>query len=252
MSLSFIRFIYSTLGPVFPAYFGNRAYQQWFTTFRFNTPAYELDALNSATEEDIDVNGLKVKIYIWQSEETGSSDTDPAATVLFIHGWTGRGTQIAKYIGPLNALGYRVLSFDGPAHGKTPGRQTSLLEFTDVVFALDEHYGPFDAAITHSFGGMVLAFAMAKGLTLKRAACICPPKSFQVLTDNFQRILKLPESVMRVLVRKTYESHGQITRDAVDTLKNVKDLACKGLLIHDEDDDEISWHSSEEIARAWP
>jgi len=38
----------------------------------------------------------------------------------------------------------------------------------------------------------------------------------------------------------------------VDTLNNVKNLTCKGLIIHDEDDIEISWHSSEEIAQAWP
>lgn len=250
LSLSFIRFIYNTLGPIFPDYFGNRAYQQWFTTFRFKTPAYELDALGSASEEEIEVNGLAVKVYIWNGEKVSNTHSSP--TVLFIHGWTGRGTQIAKYIEPLNAMGYRVLSFDGPAHGRTPGKQTSLLEFTDVVLALNKNYGPFDAAITHSFGGMVLAFAMVKGLTLKSAACICPPKNFQVLTDNFQRVLNLPDSVMNVLVRKTYESHGQVTRDAVDMLNNVKNLNCRGLLIHDEDDDEISWHSSEEIARAWP
>lgn len=99
---------------------------------------------------------------------------------------------------------------------------------------------------------MVLAYAMSLGLKIDRAACICPPKSFQVLTDNFQRVLALPDSVMKVMVRKTYASYGQIIRDAVNTLNNVKNLTCKGLLIHDEDDIEISWHSSEEIAKAWP
>jgi len=99
---------------------------------------------------------------------------------------------------------------------------------------------------------MVLAYAMSLGLKINRAAFLCPPKNFQVLTDNFQRILALPDSVMKVMVRKTYASHGRITRDAVDTVRNVKNLTCKGLVIHDEDDIEISWHSSEEIANAWP
>jgi len=245
--LRLLRFTYSTAGRVFPGYFGKLAYEQWFTTARFKTPDYELPALNSAEKETINVNGLNVAVYIWQDKAV-----ETRATLLFIHGWTGRGTQIANYIKPLNAIGYRVISFDGPAHGNTPGKQTSVLEFTDVVLALDQHYGPFDAAITHSFGGMVLAYAMSMGLKVNCAACICPPKNFQVLIDNFQRILSLPDSVMKVLLRKTYASHGQIIRDAVDTLNNVKNLTCKGLIIHDEDDIEISWHSSEEIAQAWP
>jgi pimeloyl-ACP methyl ester carboxylesterase len=247
IGLRLLRMMYKTTGQLFPQYFGKLAYEQWFTAARFKTPAYELPALNSASRETIEVNGLNIAVYIWQDKTI-----EPRSSLLFIHGWMGRGTQIAKYINPLNAIGYRVISFDGPAHGNTPGKQTSVLEFTDVVLALDKHYGPFDAAITHSFGGMVLAYAMSLGLKLNLAACICPPKDFQVLIENFQRILTLPDSVMRVMLRKLYASHGQIIRDAVDTLNNVKNLTCKGLIIHDEDDIEISWRSSEEIAEAWP
>jgi pimeloyl-ACP methyl ester carboxylesterase len=247
LGLQLLRFMYNTAGRVFPGYFGKLAYQQWFTTARFKTPSYELPALESADIKTLDVNGLAIAVYIWQDKTV-----EPRATLLFIHGWTGRGTQIANYIKPLNSIGYRVISFDGPAHGNTPGNQTSVLEFTDVVFALDRHFGPFDAMITHSFGGMVLAYAMSLGLKLERAACICPPKNFQVLIDNFQRILNLPDSVMKVMLRKTFASHGQIMRDAVNTVNNVKNLKCKGLIIHDEDDIEISWHSGEEIAQAWP
>jgi hypothetical protein len=142
-TLRFVQFTYNTAGRLFPVYFGNRAYEQWFTTIRFKTPAYELSALNSATQETLDVNNLNVAVYIWQDKTV-----KPKATVLFIHGWTGRGTQIVNYINELNVKGYRVISFDGPAHSNTPGKQTSLLEFTDVVFALNQHYGKFDAVIT--------------------------------------------------------------------------------------------------------
>ena len=242
-----MRFMYNSVGRAFPGYFGKLAYQQWFTTARFKTPAYELPALDAAEKKTLDVNGLAIAVYIWQDKAV-----EPRATLLFIHGWTGRGTQIANYIKPLNSIGYRVISFDGPAHGNTPGKQTSVLEFTDVVIALDRHFGPFDAAITHSFGGMVLAYAMSLGLKVDRIACICPPKNFQVIIDNFQRILTLPDSVMKVMLRKTYASHGQILRDAVDTVNNVKNFSSAGLIIHDEDDAEISWHSGEEIAQAWP
>lgn len=245
--LRYIRFVYLTLGRLFPDHYGNRAYEQWFTTTRFKAPEYELPALLSAQRETIIVNDLPIAVYIWPRQ-----NMDYDRTVLFIHGWTGRGTQIVNYIGRLNAAGYRVISFDGPAHGASPGRQTSVLEMTDVVLAIGSHYGKIDAVITHSFGGMVLAYAMSLGLKIERAAMICPPKNIDIILQNFQRILRLPESVMQVLIRKLYATHGQVTNDAVDTVNNLKTSSCKGLVIHDEDDTDISWHNGKEIADTWP
>ena len=251
LALHLTRLMYNTLGRLFPIYFGNRAYEQWFTTMRFNTPKRELSVLEIATHDSIIVNEIPVAVYIWQHESI-----QPSKTLLFIHGWTGRGSQIASYVEELTGLGYRIISFDGIAHGKTPGTQTSALEMTDVVLALDKHYGKFDAAITHSFGGMTLACAMSLGLKVDAAAMICPPKDFPIILKNFKRILDLPDSVMQVVIRKSFATHGKIVRDAVDVVKNVKglssrDTACKGLVIHDEDDADISWHSGEEIAHAW-
>ena len=247
LALRSIRFIYNTLGRLFPSYYGHRAYELWFTTTRFKTPVYEQQAEQSAIKETINVNGLPIAVYIWPAEKEPYNKT-----LLFIHGWTGRGTQVVNYIKPLNATGYRIISFDGPAHGHSPGKQTSAIEMADVILAMNKHYGPFDAAITHSFGGMILAYAMSLGLNLKRAALICPPKDFQVLLDNFQRILTLPDSVMQVLVRKSFATHGQNIRDALHTVNNLKRSNSKGLVIHDEDDMDISWHSGKEIADAWP
>ena len=245
--LRYIRFVYQTLGRLFPYHYGTRAYEQWFTTTRFKTPDYEQPAIDTARKETIMVNDLPIAVYIWPAQH---SDYDK--TVLFIHGWTGRGTQIVNYIDMLNVAGYRVISFDGPAHGASPGRQTSVLEMTDVVLAIGKHYGKIDAAITHSFGGMVLAYAMSLGLSLERAVMICPPENLKVILENFQRILRLPDSVMQALIRKSFATHGQVIDNALDTVNNLRTSSCKGLVIHDEDDTDISWHSGENIAAAWP
>lgn len=247
LTLRLLRFIYNTAGRAFPVYFGNRAYEQWFTTIRYKTPPFEKRALESANQESVIVNGIPVAVYIWQDETAR-----PDKTLLFIHGWTGRGTQIAYYIKKLNAIGYRVISFDGIAHGKSPGTQTSAFEMTDVVLALNKHYGEFDAAITHSFGGMILAYAISLGLKIDHAVMICPPTGFQIILKNFQHILDLPDNVMQAVIRKSFATHGQNIRDAIDTVNNVKNLKCKGLVLHDEGDSDISWHSGKEIAEAWP
>lgn len=245
-ALRMLRFIYNTAGRLFPVYFGNLAFQQWFTTFRHKIPAAEKLVLDTARQESVVVNNINVAVYIWQSN---SPKTDK--TLLFIHGWTGRGTQIAYYVKKLNALGYRVISFDGIAHGQTEGVQTSAYEMTDAALALNEKYGKFDATITHSFGGMVLAYAMSLGYKTDYVAMICPPASFEIIQDNFQRILCLPESVMKIVIRKTFANYGQCGRDKINTLNNVKNLKCKALILHDEDDMDVPWHSGEEIAKIW-
>lgn len=247
LALRLLRTMYNTIGRVFPNFFANHAHQLWCTVIRFNTPAYEQAALQSADKGNIDINDVTVTTYSWQ-DDTVTCDK----TLLFVHGWAGRGTQIAHYIKSLNTMGYRVVSFDAPAHGSSTGTQTSIFEFTDIVFELDKRYGPFDAAITHSVGGIVLMYAMSLGLDIKRVVCICPPISFDEISQNFQRILELPESIMKILVRKTYVSHGQTIRNAVNALSNAKKMTSKALLIHDEDDNEFSWHDSEKITQAWP
>ncbi len=245
--LRYLRFVYQTLGRLFPEYYANRAYEQWFTTTRFKTPSYEQPALDTAQRETVIVNDLPIAVYVWPGQQT-----DYDRTVLFIHGWTGRGTQSVNYIDSLRKAGFRIISFDGPAHGASPGKQTSLLQMTDTVLALGRHYGKIDAAITHSFGGMILAYAMSLGLKIERAAMICPPGNIEIILDNFQRILTLPDSVMQALGRKLYATHGQVTNDVVDTVNNLKTSTCRGLFIHDEDDTDIAWHSGEEVAEAWP
>ena len=96
-ALRLLRFVYNTAGRVFPAYFGNRAYEQWFTTFRYKTPPFEKQVLEPARQESIIVNGISVAVYIWQDKAVVANKT-----LLFIHGWTGRGTQIAYYIKKLD------------------------------------------------------------------------------------------------------------------------------------------------------
>ena len=47
-------------------------------------------------------------------------------SVLLVHGWEGRGAQLGALVDPLVAAGYRVVALDGPAHGDSPGRLSTL------------------------------------------------------------------------------------------------------------------------------
>ena len=65
-----------------------------------------------------------------------------------------------------------VISFDGPAHGLSSGKSTNMIEFLETIKEVDKKYGPFDAAIGHSFGAMSLINAVADGLKVNKLVAI--------------------------------------------------------------------------------
>lgn len=237
-----MRFAFSRLGPIFPRYFGKRAYQLWFTTHRFNRPIKEILAADKADRSTLEVNGIEVTVWSWGHGQP----------VLFIHGWNGRGTQAVHFVESLTRSGYRLVSFDAPAHGETPGRQTSMPEIADVVLALNQKHGPFHSTITHSFGAMVLAYAGTLGFKTSSAVCICPPASIASIIDNFQHSLRLPANVMAVMTEQLYAHYGEDYQKRVSTLTNVRTLSIPALIIHDDRDTEIPWQEGKAVADAWP
>jgi alpha-beta hydrolase superfamily lysophospholipase len=53
--------------------------------------------------------------------------------ILLVHGWSGRGTQLFKIADELLKQGYSTISFDAPAHGKSPGK-TIMVDFITTNF----------------------------------------------------------------------------------------------------------------------
>ena len=50
---------------------------------------------------------------------------------MLSHGWDGRASQFSVLARDLIAEGYRVVSFDAPAHGASAGRRTYLVDWLD-------------------------------------------------------------------------------------------------------------------------
>src|SRR5687767_6768036 len=83
---------------------GRVANNLWFTAPP-RMPATELPP--GGEPFDVDVRGVTVRGHVWGS----------GPVVYLVHGWGGRGSQLAPYVEPLTATGHRVVLFDAPAHG---------------------------------------------------------------------------------------------------------------------------------------
>jgi alpha-beta hydrolase superfamily lysophospholipase len=78
-----------------------------------------------------------------------------AGTVLVVHGWRSRTEHMRTLIEGLRGAGFRVIALDLPGHGASPGRRLNMAIAVDAVRAAGEWFGPFAAAVGHSFGGAV-------------------------------------------------------------------------------------------------
>ncbi|WP_396171496.1 hypothetical protein [Flavobacterium sp.] len=75
---------------------------------------------------------------------------DSEKKILLSHGWSGRGTHLYKIADEILKAGYSTISFDAPAHGKSPGKTTIMSEFVETILEIEKQFGPFEAAVGHS------------------------------------------------------------------------------------------------------
>src|SRR5262249_20927589 len=62
--------------------------------------------------------------------------------VVLVHGWGGAGGQLTAFVTPLVERGFSVATFDAPAHGRSTGTRTSLLDFAAGLEAIARQVGP--------------------------------------------------------------------------------------------------------------
>lgn len=240
--LRVMRLLFSVGGRLFPRLLGRWAYSLWFRTRRFPESAAGKRVARDAEREILSHGNLPVAIYRW-------GNSGPA--VLFIHGWSGRGSQVAAFVAPLLEAGCRVIAVDLPGHGETPGKQTNILECAAVLQSLEGRYGPLHAVITHSFGGMVLGYALRQGVQVQRVVMISAPSDVEFLIDSFAATLSFHPAVTADLWRRLDQRFETGFNERISTVRNFAGRTLPGLVIHDAQDSSVPLTEGERIAAAW-
>ncbi|MCW8900363.1 MAG: alpha/beta hydrolase [Gammaproteobacteria bacterium] len=256
--LAIFRFVFKRLGPIAPSLIGRWAYRLWFKTHRIDIiPAREISWFNDTNPsiesieiscDEIDINPLPVATYYWEN-----TPGDNAPLVMLVHGWTGRGSQMAGFAEPLLKAGFRVLAFDNHAHALTPGKSSTIFKQSAVQRALVEKFGPVYAIVAHSFGGMVTPYSLSHGMDTQKVVCISAPSHFDYLLLRFSNTLYLPESIQQYMIKRFKKEYGDDLIERVSGTHTAKTLGhIPALLIHDEDDEDVPISESEQLQQAWP
>jgi len=191
-------------------------------------------------ELEMDTNSRQLNILIptLQKNLVVYEYGDSPRKVLLSHGWSGRGTQLVKIADALLAAGYSTVSFDAPAHGKSPGTQTLMPEFIATILELQNLYGPFEAAVGHSLGGMSLLNAMRLGLKVKRLVIIGSGDIVEDIVDDFVAKMQMNPKIGQ-LVQKHFEQQFGETMHSYSAYLSAEKVDIPVLVIHDNDDDEV-------------
>ncbi|MCF8321415.1 MAG: alpha/beta hydrolase [Flavobacterium sp.] len=166
--------------------------------------------------------------------------------IILVHGWSGRGTQLVKFADALVAKGYSIVSFDAPAHGKSPGSATIMTDFIASIAEVDRKFGPFDAAVGHSLGGMSLLNAIKLGLKINRLVTIgSGDKVKDILIDFVAKLELKPEFSSHL--QKHFEKKYNTEMESYSAYLAAQSITIPVLVIHDDNDDEVPVAASKNI-----
>ncbi|MDP3679253.1 MAG: alpha/beta hydrolase [Flavobacterium sp.] len=203
-----------------------------FTTpIKHKIPKRELEMDRNSIQKLIPVPAINKEVVLYQY---GKSEKK----ILLVHGWSGRGTQLFKIADELLKAGYSTISFDAPAHGKSPGKTTIMVDFIATILEIDKQFGPFEAAIGHSLGGMSVLNAIKKGLKVNHAVVIGSGDIVEDIMDDFVAKLEL-KPIISTFLRLHFEKKYQEKMNSYSAFLAAKEMAIPVLVIHDNNDPEV-------------
>ncbi|MBT1696291.1 alpha/beta hydrolase [Fulvivirgaceae bacterium PWU4] len=241
--LKIVRWFFPKVEKVAPFLAHRYFIKIFFTPLRYPLPDKEKVVAQRADLFTIEVLGKQIQCYSW--------GTGPV--VLLVHGWAGRATQFRKFIEALTASGYRAVAFDGPAHGRSEGKQTSIAEFEAVLKKIYETIGEPHAIIAHSFGGGAVLFAAMNGLPVSKLINIASPTIGDEIINTYLKAINGSPGT-GVFFKSYILQHYGKSFDEFTSLHFIRHLKqeINLLLVHDENDKEVILKHAQELKKVYP
>ncbi len=211
---------------------------------KFKLPEKERKALAHCLTKFVAIPEINETIMCFEWKNKGEK-------VLLAHGWSGRGTQLYAIAESLHKKGYHVISFDAPAHGKSTGKKTNILQWDAAIKTLNNHYGDIGIYIGHSLGGMAVLKYCEQASNVKKIITIGSGDQMRTIFDNFIMSVGLkPKTSERM---KTYfQDKYKININEYDANYVVRQQQTPTLIIHDENDHDIDVSCAVNIHKQHP
>lgn len=240
--------------------FGTTLAERLFTTPRRHPrPDRERNVLATAREGSVHVtlrsprwNNQTVRIPTWR--------WGVGPTVLLVHGWEGRGSQLGAFVAPLVAAGMSVTTFDAPGHGRSPEHRLYLTDLADCITDVAESVAdsnaedgsPLHGVVAHSFGAAAALLAYTRnGTRAPRNVMLAPNVLIDEAVRRFARFVGLDDADRIALEQRLAIQTGfGIDALRLPQLTGERDDAL--LVVHDREDNEVDFEHGKQLAALWP
>jgi len=237
-----IRSSFKILGFLAPPLAERVALRLFLTPPSHITPKWHLPYLLKASQSTILVGNKSIQLYQWGH----------GPSILLVHAWGGRGSQLSAFIDPLVKAGYSVLTFDGPAHGNSTGKSTDMFEFAAAIHAVASVASPLHGIIAHSFGAACTLLSLREyRFPIARLILIGCPATAIGVTEDFAEKLSISKQIISGMRKQLEKKHNNRWKwDDLSLIKMIKNTKTPTLIIHDENDHEISYQQALELNNA--
>ncbi len=216
-----------------------------------------------ATEEtDSDrrlVEGAAVGAVAFEGRTLVTYSWGSGPGVLLGHGWGSRASHMGLIARGLARAGFRAVSFDGPAHGRSREHGGSPLsngfEFARALHAVEGAAGPFAAVVGHSISGAATAWASAglgilEPFSLRAGSLVLmsAPAGINELMENWCRSRGHDWRELK----RALEREFACDTDCYSLAAALERVQARVLMIHDEQDEEAPVAGAVAASRAAP
>lgn len=185
--------------------------------------------------------GKKAEAFGWGS----------GPTVLLIHGWGGHSGQMTEFVAPLESAGMRAIAADMPAHGRSSGRLSSLVHYSEAIKETARRFGPIHGVIAHSLGNAGLVRAFLDGLTANRAVLISPQAQFEDYWRLFRMSIGMQDRAWAEMVSIS-ERWLDIRFADIHPAVNAPKMITPALIVHGLRDRVSPVSEGRRLAELWP
>jgi pimeloyl-ACP methyl ester carboxylesterase len=194
----------------------------------------------------------------WNGHRIAGEAWGDGPPVYLVHGWGGCRAHLAVFVKPLVQAGYRVIAFDLPGHnesdsGELATGRTTIVECAEAVRAIVRAHGPARAIVAHSIGAKATALATTWGMPVERLVFLAPMGDFSLYLDLFADRYGFGPRIRAGLHRRLDRRLGIPLFDT-DIASVAPRLSAPTplLLIHDPEDPDSPYATSETIRDVWP
>ncbi|MFN3942894.1 MAG: alpha/beta hydrolase [Flavobacterium sp.] len=239
----FIRTTAQILEKISPKLATSFAVKLFTTPIKYKLPKREIHWYETSNRKKIKVPTIQKEIVVY---EYIKNSTYP--NVLLVHGWSGRGTQLVKIGEALLEKNFNVYSFDAPAHGFAPGKQTIMTEFIASIQHLEAIYGSFDLMVGHSLGSMSILNSLARGSKTNKIVLIGSGDKIEDIVHDFVSKVGLSMKIA-VKLQEQFEKKFNEPMSNYDAYKAAQKVNISALVIHDQNDHDVSVEAGKHIAK---